>query len=93
MKAIETTSDDKHFSCVKVLSVFIRRAGACTSRPDDARYFEDCVVVGINPNTVEIIVFSCGADTFLGISHAGAKRSGLSEKNRRKLVHINICES
>ncbi len=57
-------------------------------------HFEKRVVISIESDVVEIVVFAAGANAFLGVGHAGRLPLGLllSQKNRHELVHARVGE-
>ena len=73
-----------------------------TKRPIP-EHFEECVVVGIEADIIEIIVFPSGADAFLSIGSAQVRtgdgsrplrcvRRFLSQEEGNELVHARIRE-
>ena len=59
-----------------------------------AEHLEECVVIGVEADVVEVVVLAAGADAFLGVSRAtgcvGAL--GLSEEDGHELVHAGVGE-
>jgi hypothetical protein len=52
------------------------------------------VVIRVEANIFEVVMFSSGTNAFLGVGHARwfPGRFLLPEKNRHELVHAGICE-
>ncbi len=59
-----------------------------------AQHLEKCVVVSVEPDIFEIIMFASGANAFLRVGHARRipLRLLLAEKDRHELVHAGIRE-
>jgi len=59
-----------------------------------AEHLEESVMIGVEADVFEVVVFATGTDTFLSISGAAGlvRAVGLAEKNRHKLVHPGIRE-
>ena len=59
-----------------------------------AQHLEKRVVIGVEPDVVEVVMLASGADAFLGVG--GARRIEgrplLAEENRHELVHARIGE-
>jgi hypothetical protein len=52
------------------------------------------VVIGVEPDVIQIVVLAAGADALLRVDDAGRvpARLLLPEKNRDELVHPGVCE-
>ncbi len=59
-----------------------------------AEHLEKCVVVGVEADVFEIVVFAAGANALLGVGHARRipRRLLLAQKNRDELVHAGVGE-
>ncbi len=59
-----------------------------------AEHFEEGVVIGVDADIVEVVMFSASADAFLRIGGAagGVGAVGLAEEDRYKLVHSRVGE-
>ena len=57
-------------------------------------HFEECVVIGIEADIFQIVVFAAGSDAFLGVGRAprGVGAFDLSKEDRDKLIHAGIGE-
>src|SRR5204863_9092954 len=59
-----------------------------------AQHFEKSVVIGVETDIIQVVVFSAGADALLGIRNARRipDRLLVPEKNRDELVHPGVRE-
>ena len=60
-----------------------------------AEHFEEGVVIGVEADVFEVVVFAAGADAFLGVGRARRVDRGMvvwPEKNRHELVHARVGE-
>ena len=59
-----------------------------------AEHFEKCVVIGVEADVFEIVVFATGANAFLRVGDARRipRRFLLTEEDRHELVHAGIGE-
>ena len=59
-----------------------------------AEHLEEGVVIGVEPNVFEIVVFAAGPDAFLRVGHARRipRRLLLFEKDGHELVHARVGE-
>ena len=57
-------------------------------------HFEECVVIGIEADIFQIVMFTAGSDAFLSVGSApwGVGAFDLSEEDRDKLIHTGIGE-
>ena len=59
-----------------------------------AQHFEEGVMIGVEPDIFEVVVFAAGANAFLCVGHARRipGRLLLAEKNGHELVHARVRE-
>src|SRR5438876_8999906 len=59
-----------------------------------AQHLEKSVVISVEPDVFEIVMFATSADAFLRVSHARRlpRRLLLAEKNGHELVHPGVGE-
>ena len=59
-----------------------------------AEHLEHCLVVGVEPDVLEVVVLTARTDTLLGVgSAAGGVRAGLlAKEDRHELVHAGVGE-
>src|SRR5258705_2607172 len=59
-----------------------------------AQHLEKSVVISVEPDVFEIVVFPSGADTLLRVGHARRlpRRLLLTEKNGHELIHAGVGE-
>ncbi len=57
-------------------------------------HLEEGVVIGVEPDVVEVVVLAAGADAFLGVGRARRLpgRALLAEENGHELVHARVRE-
>jgi hypothetical protein len=59
-----------------------------------AEHFEKGVVIGVESDIFEVVMFASGADAFLSVSNSRRipRRFLLAEKDRHELVHAGVRE-
>ena len=59
-----------------------------------AQHLEKGVVIGVEPDVVEVVMLASGADAFLGVGGAWRieGRALLAEEDRHELVHARVGE-
>src|SRR5256885_66994 len=74
--------------------ISMQRGSSLFTKTAVAEHLEKRVVIGVEPDIFEVIVFSAGANAFLCVNHARwfPRRFLLPEKNRHELVHAGIGE-
>ena len=62
------------------------------SKAPVAQHFEERVMIGVETDVIEIVVFPAGSNAFLGIGNARREKRWLllAEKIRHELVHPRI---